>query len=216
MSVPAAVKSRQLYEQLRGDLVGGRFGPGEKLSELALVNRFGVSRTPVREALARLEQDGLLRREGAHFLVPIRTMDEILDLYDVRAQLSAFIADYAARRRSEADLVVLERINADARKLPARSAPAKLVESNRSFHDALSVAAHNPVLTDLQRRLDFQVADLPLTTLTHSGRWKESLNEHEALTAAISGRDAGEAARIGEAHLRRAREIWLERMRTSS
>jgi DNA-binding GntR family transcriptional regulator len=209
------VKSRELYEQLRADLRTGQFPPGQRLAELTLVNRFGVSRTPVRDALARLEQDGLVRRDGNTFTVPILTIDEILDLYDLRITIAGQVANYAARRRSEADLVLLERAYAGATKVAGDADEQEFVTANREFHGALSNATHNPVLLDVQGRLDDRVANLPATTLTHPGRWSEAMAEHAAILDAVVRQDAEEATQIGEEHMRRARAIWLERMRSA-
>lgn len=214
---PSAEKARSLYEQLRDQLLAGEHTPGTRLSELVLVRTFGVSRTPARDALVRLEHDGLLTRVDGSFTIPVRGVEEILDLYEARATIAGLLARSASERRTQADVFLLERANRVARELdPATSSPQELTMSNRAFHAAVGDASHNPVLVDLQRRLDFRVANLPATTLTHDGRWLEAVQEHETITAAIEARDADRAAFVGEAHIRAARTIWLERMRHSS
>ena len=214
VSTAVSEKGRTLYEQLREQLLSGHYPPGHRFSEQSLVRTFGVSRTPVRDALVRLEHDGLLSRVDGNFTVPVRGVEEILDLYDARATLAALLAQSASERRTQADVYLLQRANDAARELEVKTLSAQeMVAANRTFHAAVSDASHNPVLSDLQRRLDFRVANLPATTLTNGGRWTESLKEHEALTDAIEARDVERASRLAEQHILAAKVIWLDRMR---
>src|SRR5688500_4429468 len=89
---PAVPKATALYEDLRGDLTNGRWAPGARLSELELVRHYSVSRTPIREALARLEQDGLLERRGSSIYVRERSADEVIDIYRARVYLEGAVA----------------------------------------------------------------------------------------------------------------------------
>ena len=82
--LPAVPKSVALYEQLRAAVSGGELLPGSPLSEIDLCRQHDVSRTPIREALARLEQDGLVERRGTALFVRDRSADEIIDIYRVR------------------------------------------------------------------------------------------------------------------------------------
>src|SRR5580700_237718 len=101
---PSTPKTMALYERLRAALAEEEFAPGARISEIDLCARFEVSRTPIREALARLEQDGLIERRGSALFVRDRTADETIDIYRVRVYLEGAIAFDAAHRRSETDL----------------------------------------------------------------------------------------------------------------
>jgi DNA-binding GntR family transcriptional regulator len=207
-------KARALYARLRDDLIAGVYRPGERLSELSVSARYGVSRTPTREALARLEHVGLLERTGSQLVVPAPTVEQVLDLFDARMLLEAAIARYAAERRREADLLVLQAAADRAEALdPGAPAPDHYL-ANRTFHHALSAAAHNHVLTDQQRQLDLRVAALRATTLILPGRVQIANAQHQAIVAAVVGRDSAQASAAAEAHLRDARELWRELLRT--
>ena len=93
-------KNLALYERLRAALAEEEFPPGARLSEVELCARFDVSRTPIREAMARLEQDGLIERQGSALYVRDRTADETIDIYRVRVYLEGAIAFDAAYRRA--------------------------------------------------------------------------------------------------------------------
>jgi DNA-binding GntR family transcriptional regulator len=207
-------KTQALYERLRDDLVAGAFVAGERLSENQIGQRYGVSRTPVREALGRLENEGLLARSGPVITVPMPTVEEVLDLFDVRITLEGAIARCAAERYREGDLIVLEWAAASLRALPRDATPGDRFYANRAFHRALSGAAHNQVLADLQGQLDLRVAALRATTLTAPGRWESANDQHTQIIVAVTKRDGEVAALAAEEHLRDARRLWLDLVRS--
>ncbi|MFF0149515.1 regulatory GntR family protein [Amycolatopsis sulphurea] len=120
-------KGFALYIQLRDDVVNGKFPPGTRLSESSLGREYGVSRTPIREAIARLEHDGLLLQQGAYAGVRSRSAEEIIDIYRIRVILEKAIVRDAASRRREVDLIQLRR---------AFDAEATMASSTRSGPEA--------------------------------------------------------------------------------
>jgi DNA-binding GntR family transcriptional regulator len=207
---PPAPKNLALYERLRTALAAEELAPGTRISEADLCDRYEVSRTPIREALARLEQDGLLERRGSVLFVRDRSADETIDIYRVRVYLEGAIAFDAAHRRSETDLLRLESAAAHGSELTGSEDPALLQAANTTFHRALAVACHNQTLQDLQSRLTAQVAKLPSTTLSFPGRWEASVREHSGLVEAIRAQDADRARNVGTGHMNAAAEIRIK------
>jgi DNA-binding GntR family transcriptional regulator len=203
----AVPKSQALYEQLRQAVAEGELLPGTPLSEAELCQQYSMSRTPVREALARLEQDGLVERRGTVSYIRDRSADEILDIYRVRVYLEGAIAFDAAHRRSETDVIRLMAAVRHGRELSGSDDPVLLQDANLKFHTALGVASHNQTLQDLQSRLTAQVAKLPSTTLAYPGRWDASIEEHVALVDAIRRQDGELARSISTAHMQAAADI---------
>lgn len=197
-----------LYELIRADVVAGRVLPGQRLSEASLGRQYGVSRSPVREAVAYLERDGLVVRSGMVIRVRERTEQEILDIYQVRIYLESATAGDAAQRRQPMDLRRLGAAldvadNADV------TDPQVLMSANRMFHDALAAAAHNATLAELQDRLTAQVNILPATTLSTPGRWPQACEEHRLIVRAVEDRDSETARAVAEKHMTEARDIRL-------
>jgi DNA-binding GntR family transcriptional regulator len=208
--VQSTPKNLALYERLRSALADEEFPPGSRISEVDLCARFDVSRTPIREALARLEQDGLIERQGSALFVRDRTADETIDIYRVRVYLEGAIAFDAAYRRSETDLLRLEAAAAQGEALDGTEAPSLLQAANTTFHRALAAACHNQTLQDLQNRLTAQVAKLPSTTLSFPGRWQESVRQHRELISAIRDQDGERARAIGSEHMNEAADIRIK------
>jgi len=202
-------KARAVYAQLRDDLIAGVYEPGSHLSENQVSARYGVSRTPAREALSRLEHVGLIDRVGTALVVAAPTVEEVLDLFDARTLLETAIARYAAERRREGDLVVLHATVGREQALKENDVPERYF-ANRAFHEALSRAAHNNVLADQQRQLDLRVAALRTTTLASRKRWREALEQHRAIVAAVELGDVEAAASAAEQHMRDARQRWRD------
>jgi DNA-binding GntR family transcriptional regulator len=205
-----AIGSLALYTQMAEDILHGRLSARDRLSEKALSDRYGVSRTPIREALTRLEQDGMIIRQGAMARMRIRTAEEINDIYRARTWLERAIAQDAAARRGEVDILRMRAAWEREDKLDIETAePTDLMVANRALHQALAKAAHNEALSDLQARLTLQVAQLPATTLSTPGRWAEAHEQHRLLIEHIENRDAQAAGDLAELHIARARDIRL-------
>jgi DNA-binding GntR family transcriptional regulator len=201
-----------LMMALRDEILTGALEPGTPLREAVLGERFGVSRTPVREALTRLTDLGLLERQGRTLYVATPDPERILGTYNVRIVLEGEAAAEAAANRQFGDLVKLEGLVRRDRALESPS-DAERLTTNLEFHAAIWAAAHNPVLVDLLNRLALHLTHAPHSTLSVGDRWERSLDEHEALVAAIDARDEDLARQLASDHMRAARELRIRLLR---
>jgi DNA-binding GntR family transcriptional regulator len=212
---PAGTDAQTVYADLRGQILSGALPPGTPLREIALAERFGVSRTPVREALRRLQQDRLLAPGGRGMQVRAIDPHEVVQVYDMRVLLEAEAAGQAARSRGDADLMRLEGLLARDRAL-ADPDDATRTRTNLEFHAALWQATHNPVLLDLLDRLSIHLVHAPRSTLSVGDRWSTALDEHARLIAAVRARDEEAAREIARRHMTTAREIRLGLLREAA
>lgn len=200
-----------VYEQLKRSILDGKLAAGQPLVESQLADAYGVSRTPIREALHRLQQDGIVERGDRGLRVAEGSAEQILEIYEARVVLEAAVCESAARRRTEMDVARLHGIlEASPRENPSAS---EMVASNMQFHEAVWQASHNGTWVDLLSRLNTHLRRYPSTTLTAPGRWEEALEEHAALLAAIERGDAEAASSIGRAHMTKARDVRLRMWR---
>jgi DNA-binding GntR family transcriptional regulator len=188
-----------LYDRLLEEVLQGNLKPGELLVESTLGVKYGVSRTPVREALRMLEQDGVLERVNRGIRVRQTSADEVLELYDVRAILEGIAARDAAERRTETDLAALDRM-------------FRTME-NASDASAAERANINRTLSDLLERLGVHLRRYPATTYERPGRWETAIEEHRAILEAIRSKDAAAARSLSEEHMSAARNARLEMIR---
>jgi DNA-binding GntR family transcriptional regulator len=196
-----------VYERIRDAIVTGRFPPGAALAENALAAEFGTSRTPVREALHRLEIELVVERSARGVRVRASSPEEILDIYDVRITLEGFAAKAAATRATELDRIRL-RAAQDAM-LRTGDDPRERAAMNRRFHEAVWEASHSPTIVDLLRRLHVHLIRYPTTTLANANRWSDVLREHEELLDAINAGDSERAREVAERHMAGARQVRL-------
>jgi DNA-binding GntR family transcriptional regulator len=201
-----------LYDRLLEEVLQGNLKPGELLVESALGEKYGVSRTPVREALRMLEQDGVLERVNRGIRVRQTSADEVLELYDVRAVLEGIAARDAAERRTEIDLAALDRMFRAMENASDATAMERAI-INRSFHRAIWAAAKNRTLSDLLERLGVHLRRYPATTYQRPGRWEIAIEEHRAILEAIRSKDATAARSLSEEHMSAARNARLEMIR---
>jgi DNA-binding GntR family transcriptional regulator len=197
-----------VYDEIREAIVAGRIVPGQTLSENQLAADFGTSRTPIREALHRLEIEALVERLPRGVRVRETSPEEIIDIYDVRITLEGAAARAAAERATEFDR---RRLRAAQDAMAAVGADEReRAAANRQFHEAIWAASHSPTLVDLLHRLNVHLVRYPTTTLESDDRWEAALAEHEALLDAIDARDALRAREIAESHMTAAREVRMQ------
>jgi DNA-binding GntR family transcriptional regulator len=200
--------ARPVYDRMRQDILDGTLDAGDALVETALAAQYGTSRTPVREALRRLEQDGLIERGSRGMRVRTRDPEEILEIYEVRILLESAAARSAASRHTPFELAQLRAMHHAMMSLDPSDGDA-LARSNREFHQAVWAMSHNSTLVDLLHRLYAHLGRYPSTTLTFAGRWETVLAEHGELITAIAGGKADEAERIARDHMSAALDIRL-------
>ena len=181
----------------RGDLA-----PGQRLVETDLADRLGVSRTPVREALQRLEAHGIVSRDGRSLRVSTLDHDQLGELYEVRSHVEGLAAKLAARHAAPEEIALLrEMVEADRSRLNDADA---LARSNRQFHELLHRASHNRYLSQMLRSIRRSLVLLSASTLTRPGRGETSIDEHDRIISAIEIRDEVAAQAAAEIHISNA------------
>jgi DNA-binding GntR family transcriptional regulator len=185
----------------------GVYRPGDRLVESELAERFGVSRTPVREALQRLETQALLTRDGRSLIVASLNHDQMAELYAVRTELEALAAKLAAQHAAREEIAVLAAMVEEDRAL-LDDAEA-LSRANRRFHTQIHRASHNRYLVQQLGLVHRSMALMATTSLAAEGRGPVALGEHEAIVAAIAARDGERAADALRRHLSTAFEVRL-------
>ena len=206
-STPARDLGEAAYARIRAAIRDGSLAPGERLTEVDLAARFGVSRTPVRQAIARLEAEGLLTHEPRRGLSVTRPdHQQVVELYVMREVLEGAAARLAAQHASETEIAAMAEI------LGAEPAAfgdaAALAEVNQRLHGLLYLAAHNRYLLRSLEQLAATMSLLP-TLLTHGGRAEAAHAEHRAILAAIGRRDGDAAEAAARAHARAAQKHRL-------
>lgn len=198
-----------VHTQLKDDLLQGAFQPGDALREVALAERLGVSRTPVREALTRLLHEGLLERRARGPFVKEIDPEQIMQVYDLRILLEGQAAQEAASVRTEVDLMRLQAL-VDRDRALAEPDDATRLATNIEFHRALWRAAHNPVLEDLLERLATHQIHAPSSTLSVGSRWTESLDEHQRIVDHVRERGSAKASELIQKHMSTAKVLRLK------
>lgn len=209
------VDGDMIFRVLRSEILAGIHPPGTALREVTISERFGVSRTPVREALSRLQHERLLERAVRGLQVPQIDPQEVIQIYDLRVMLEEEAAGQAALNRGAADLMRLEALLERDRAVVDPD-DTTMVTNNLEFHTTVWASARNPVLMDLLERLSTHLIHTPRSTLSVGNRWQEVLVEHDALVTAISERRSDDARVIARKHLETARTLRLALLRTTA
>jgi DNA-binding GntR family transcriptional regulator len=200
---------KDAYALILEAIDAGLYRPGDRLVESELAERLGVSRTPVREALQRLETQSVLRRDGRSLIVAALDHNQLAELYVVRAELEGLAARLAARHATPEEVNVLREMVAEDRALLAD--PQALARANRRFHKQIHLASHNRFLVQQLDLVHRHMALLATTSLAVEGRGERALAEHEAIVAAIAAGDGAAACAALKAHISRAFETRLKR-----
>lgn len=197
------------YELLRAAIAAGRLKPGARILEGELSTLFDMSRTPIREAIAALEADGLVTVDGARGRVVTKLdYQSIMELYAVREVLESTAAGLAARNASDIEVVALrdmldleERILDDA---------GKLADHNRKFHEAIYHCSHNRYILKMLEYIQTAMLLLQPAGRTGSERRDTALLEHRAIVEAIQARDPAASEVAIRNHVRRAHQARIK------
>ncbi len=185
-------QNKDAYSLILEAIDVGVYKPGDRLVESDLADRFGVSRTPIREALQRLETQSLLTRDGRSLIVSSLDHSQMAELYIVRAELEGLAANLAAKHATSEEIKVLQDMVDSDRKII--SDPSSLARSNRRFHKQIHLASHNRFLIKQLDLVHRSMALMATTSLAADGRGAVAVEEHQAIVTAIANRDSTEAS----------------------
>jgi DNA-binding GntR family transcriptional regulator len=195
------------YQMILQAIDTGVYRPGDRLVESELAERFGVSRTPIREALQRLETQSLLTRDGRSLIVSSLDHNQLAELYVVRCELEGLAARLAARHATAEEVRVLGQMVAEDAKLLGD--PQALARANRRFHKQIHLASHNRFLVQQLDLVHRSMALMATTSLAVEGRGKVALKEHDRIVKAIGAGDGDAANEAIKAHISVAFETRL-------
>ncbi len=191
----------------------GTYQPGDRLREVEVAERLSLSRTPIREALRRLEAENIIEHRPRIGAV-IRTLSqaEVVELYEMRLVLERTAAEMAAKHAVEAEVDTMAEINADIAN--AVAAPTRAAAINQTFHRAIYLAARNRFLLESARAMNNALLLLGPTTLADTERIETVVHQHQLIIDGISAADAEGAGAAAEAHLQTSLRYRLQVMRT--
>ncbi len=208
----APIARRALHDEvvrrLRDLIVEGELAPGTRVPERELCARFGISRTPLREALKVLATEGLVdlqHHRGA--VVATLTSEAVDDMFQVMGALEALAGDSACRRASAADIAEIEALH---REMLAQYASRNLSEYfrlNQQIHERLIEATANPVLSSIYRSLSVRIRRARYMANLSRPRWDQAVAEHEQILEALRARDGARLSRLLREHLLHKAEV---------
>ncbi|HEY3954978.1 MAG TPA: GntR family transcriptional regulator [Streptosporangiaceae bacterium] len=188
------------YHQLRQDIVHGVLRPNEVLIETELSERLGVSRTPIRESLQRLAADGLIVMRRRRWYVYEHTLDEIRELYEVRAAQEGYAALLTCERATEEQIGAIQQAATSVR----YAAAADRVAANDAFHDLINAACGNARLIEEIAKTRLFYFNQRLAHAYQPEDMSRSTAEHDAISRAVTSRDGEQAQRLVHEHVREA------------
>jgi len=198
---------KDAYQLVLAAIDTGVFKPGDRLVESDLAERFGVSRTPIREALQRLETQSLLSRDGRSLIVASLDHNQLAELYIVRAELEGLAARLAAKHATPEEVTVL--VDQVAQDQKYVDDPAALARANRRFHKQIHLASHNRYLVQQLDLVHRTMALMESTSLAVKGRGSAALAEHGNIVLAIQSGNADAAHHALKDHISLAYETRL-------
>ncbi len=209
-------RARELYVALREAILDGTLGAGDRLVEEQVAAMASVSRTPVREAIRRLEAEGLLEDSGSGAVAVAVTLDAdaLAEVCEVRETLEGLACRLAALGRTEITILTLEDLAKRWQDAVENGASEQeLVRLNRVFHETIWQASGNRYLAEQLRFLRARIELSGKSTLGFHDRASEAMAEHAELLEAIRRRDADAAEEFARSHFRRAMAIRLATLR---
>ena len=207
-------RGEQAYQYILEAIQQQSLKPGDRLREADLAELIGLSRTPIREALSRLEAEGLIVNDSVRGMM-VTELDYSMtsELYIVRELLEGAAARLAAQHASEVELTILQEVCANYEH--CEDDAFELAAANRQFHDIIYRCAHNRYLLKTLNSLHDTMALLGVTTLTSAERRRNTIEEHVGILNAILDRNPDLAEQRMREHIRAAQRVRLRRLYSS-
>lgn len=206
-------RGEHAYRRIRAAIQSGQLKPGERLREMELAESIGLSRTPVREALARLESEGLVAHDASRgIMVAELDYSMVTELYYMREVLEGTAARLTAQHASEVEISILEDLCGQYEAATQEGDQHALAASNRRFHETLYRCSHNRYLVNMLTVLHDALSLLGGTTLRSGERAAETLQEHQAVVDAVKARDSDAAERALRNHIRAAQKVRMQQL----
>ena len=205
-----------VFLTLRKAILTGKLAPGERLTEIRLGNLLGTSRTPIREAIRKLELEGLVTIiPGSGARVAQITEEELQEVMEIRVALDALCARLASRRITEEDKAKLRSSNVAFKEAIAKGDQIAITEADVDFHDVIIAAAKNSKLSSILERLADNLYRYRFEYIRDDQRYDRLVREHDILLQAILGGDEEKAAQAAMRHVENQRDSILEQIRAS-
>jgi DNA-binding GntR family transcriptional regulator len=212
VGIQTASIQAQVIQRLRNMILDGELAPGASLSEMSLAEAFGVSRTPIREALKQLETEGLLEvRPRVGTFVPVLSRRDLTELFQLKEILEGAAARLMALRGNVPELAELEHNVSESERAVAKGDTEKYIRLVHEFHDIIVAGADNLKLQAHYRILMNQLVyeRLVRTSLTRPGRLVESESEHAQILGLVQAKDSYNAERVTREHVRASHQAFM-------
>ena len=198
-----------VYEQVERDILTGVYKRGDVLTELKLSQRLHVSRTPVREALRRLEQDDLVECQGKSIVVMGVTHQDLLDLLEIRLRLEGMVTARCCQRITPEELTALDEIVTLQDFYVSRGLPEKIQESDGLFHRTIYAACGSRMLEKQLTNIHKRLVRYRKLSVSNRTRAQQSTEEHKEIFQALVNHDADRAEALAIRHVELARDNIL-------
>ena len=207
----------QLRERLRTLIIEGELAPDSRIDERALCERFGVSRTPLREVLKVLATEGLvtlLPNRGAR--VAGFDVDDLTEAFPVMGALEALAGQIAATQATDAEIAAIERLHNAMHIAYGERDLRRYFDLNQQIHAAILACARNNTLAQQYGQVSAKIRRARFTANLSDARWAEAITEHDQILAALQARDGAALAHVLQTHLDHKFKAVLEALRSTS
>ena len=184
-----------VFNTLRQAILKGELAPGERLMEIQLAEKLGVSRTPIREAIRKLELEGLV------LMIPRKGAESLRDVLEVRRSLEELAIELACQRMSEDDMAELERVQGNFKSAIDRGEAMSIAQSDEQYHDVIYQGTRNDKLVQMLGNLPEQMYRYRLEYIKDEDKRQVLLVEHEHILDALKNRNIAEAKKAAREHI---------------
>ncbi|WP_338602724.1 GntR family transcriptional regulator [Sulfolobus tengchongensis] len=200
-------KSDLVYEKLKEDIQRGRYLPGQRLVEDVLAKEYNVRRNTIRVALSKLEKDGLVSKASNGTIVSFISVQEAIEVLEIRELLEGYVTRKAASRITEETIKKLEQILNEMKRVLQEGEYYKYSQLNEDFHNLIYEASESKIGQQLLKNLKMRIIRLQFQTILLPGRANDSIKEHEEILMALKNHDEDAAEKAARLHVANVKEV---------